>query len=272
MVEIYSTSLRNTLSACVPSAVKSFLVATVLFGPTTGRVIRLLGPRKNVHGIRFDLNSTNLAIREVANLYFNRRERAELDLVRRHIMRSDVTQVVELGASIGFIAANLVFTKQVEYLGVEASPRLAREAELNIDRNNRWGSAWRIVNRCLDYSGRDEVEFGERASSLIGKVGNTNKVGKGATVVRVPAATFGGIVRKHGLRDFALIADVEGVEADLLFRDAESLRDCRIMVAELEDTAEYTIDQQVARARELGFELEERFRNVFAFRRRMRPH
>jgi hypothetical protein len=44
------------------------------------------------------------------------------------------------------------------------------------------------------------------------------------------------------------------------------------MVAELEDTAEYTIDQQVARAKEIGFELEERFRNVFAFRRNVRTN
>jgi len=259
MVPTYATSFRNTLSSFVPNPIKHFLVAKVLFGPTTGKLIRLLGPARNLKGIRFDVNSANLAVGEVANLYFNRRERAEFDLVRRHILRSDVTKIVELGASIGFIASNLVHSKKIDYLGVEGSPRLTREARVNVENNNRTGSDWRVENFCIDYSGREHVEFAESSDSLVGQVG------RGGNGVRVPAVTLGELVRRYDLRDFALIADIEGAEDDMLFRDASALEGCKIFVVELEDTPQHSIDDQVRRAEEIGFELRERFRNVFAF-------
>jgi len=263
MIPTSSTTLRNSLSAIVPTPVKNYLVTKVLFSPTVGRVLRLVGPGRTLKGLRFDLRSPNLSIDEVANLYFDRRERAEYDMVRRHILRCDVPQIVELGVSIGFIAANLVFSKKVNYFGIEASPRLAREAAMNIRNNDRWDSAVRIENLCIDYTGREHVEFGESYNSLVGKLGRTN-----GTLVRVPAATFSEIVRRLDLHDFALISDIEGGEAEVLFQDPESLRGCRIIVAELDNTPRFTIDQQAARLEELGFELRERFRNVFAFCRR----
>src|SRR5687768_12720374 len=137
MIPTYSTTLRNTLSSFMPTPVKDYLVRRVFFSPTVGRVLRAVGPERTLKGLRFDLRSPNVSLDEVANLFFDRRERAEYDLVRRHILRSDVTQIVELGVSIGFIAANLVHSKKVSYFGVEASPRLAREAQTNISNNDR---------------------------------------------------------------------------------------------------------------------------------------
>ncbi len=262
MVPIHSTTLRNTFSAYVPTPVKDYLVRRVLFSPTVGKVLRLIGPATTLKGLRFDLRSPNVSLDEVANLFFDRRERAEYDLVRRHILTSDIPNIVELGVSIGFIAANLVHTKKVNYFGIEASPRLAREARDNIRNNDRWSSVWRVENLCIDYGGREYVNFGESYNSLVGKVGRLN-----GTEVRVPAATFGEIVRRFGLDDFALIVDIEGAEGDVLFSDPDSLRGCRMIVVELENTRRFTIEQQAARLAELGFELRERFRNVFAFGR-----
>jgi hypothetical protein len=263
IVPTYSTTLRNSLSALFPTRIKKVLVRRVFFSPAVGRVLRFVGPKTTLKGLRFDLRSPNLSLDEVANLYFDRRERAEYDMVRRHILRSDTTQIVELGVSIGFIAANLVFSKKVDYFGIEASPRLAREGLVNLRNNDRWGSRIRVENLCIDYTGRDYVEFGESQNSLVGKLERRNGM-----LVRVPAATFGGIVQRFGLHDFALISDIEGGEAEVLFRDPESLRGCRMIVAELENTSRYTMQQQVARLEEIGFELRERFRNVFAFGRR----
>ena len=260
IVPTYSTTLRNNLSSFFPTRFKNLLVTRVFFSPAVGRVLRFVGPKTTLKGLRFDLRSPNLSLGEVANLYFDRRERAEHDMVRRHILHSDVTQIVELGVSIGYIAANLVFAKKVSYCGIEASPRLAREAHVNIRNNDRWGSDIRIENVCIDYTGRQYVEFGESHNSLVGKLGRRN-----GTLVRVPAATFSEIVRRLELRDFALITDIEGAEAEILFKDPESLRGCRIIVTELENTSRYTIRQQAARLEEIGFELRERFRNVFAF-------
>lgn len=263
IVPTYSTTLRNTLSSFLPTRFKNLLVTRVFFSPAVGRVLRFVGPETTLKGLRFDLRSPNLSLGEVANLYFDRRERAEHDMVRRHVLRSDVAQIVELGVSIGFIAANLVFSKKVSYFGIEASPRLAREGLANIRNNDRWGSAIRVENLCIDYTGREYVDFGESYNSLVGKVGGRNR-----TPVRVSAATFSEIVRRFELRDFALITDIEGAEAEILFNDPESLRGCRIIVTELENTPRYTMQQQAARLAELGFELRERFRNVFAFGRR----
>ena len=263
MISTYSTSVSNTLRALVPAHIKHFLVARLFFGQTTGRLIRLAAPKKNLKGLRFDVNSDNISLAEVADLYFNRRERAEFDLVRRHILQSDIVNIVELGVSIGFIASNIVFTKKVNYLGIEASQRLAREARANVESNNQSDSMWRIENFCIDYSGADYVEFAESTDSLAGRVGSGSGQG-----VLVPAARFGDLIRRCGMQNFALIADIEGSEADILFKDEESLRSCRLIVAELEDTAEFSTDDQVRRAQEIGFELRELYGHVFAFRRR----
>lgn len=263
MVPMSSTTLRNTFSAYVPTPVKDYIAKKLFFSPTVGRALRLIGPKRTLKGLRFDLRSPNVSLEEVTNLFFDRRERAEYDLVRRHILASDIGQIVELGVSIGFIAANLVFSKKVNYLGIEASPRLAREACINIRNNDRWGSVWSVENFCIDYTGSEYVRFGESYNSLVGKLGRRN-----GTEVQVPATTFGAIVRRFGLQDFALIADIEGAEGDVLFRDPDSLRGCRIIVTELENTPRFSIQEQAARLEELGFELRERFRNVFAFARR----
>ncbi len=246
----------------MPPSVKHFLVAKVFFGPSTGRLIRMLGPKRNLRGLAFDLGSRNLAVAEVANLYFNRRERAELDFVKRHVIASDITNIIELGTSIGFIASNIVYTKRVRYVGIEGSPRLAHDARINIHNNNRTNSTFLIDNFCIDYSGREYVEFDQENDSLVGRVRSG-----GANSVSVKAVRLQDVLAAHPMKDFALIADVEGAEADVLFKDEQSLENCRLIVAELEDTAEYTLDDQVRRAREIGFELKERFRNVFAFGR-----
>lgn len=64
---------------------------------------------------------------------------------------------------------------------------------------------------------------------------------------------------------FALITDIEGAEVDLLQNDIESLRNCALIVAELENTRTWSIDDQVEALRESGFDVAESYGNVFVF-------
>ena len=146
-----------------------------------------------------------------------RSNRRNFDLVRRHILRSDIAQIVELGVSIGFIAANIVASNKVNYFGIEASPPRSRGLRQH---SQQRPLEFSVARRefLYRYTGREYVKFGEGYNSLVGKVGRLN-----GTEIQLPAATFGDIVRRFDLHDLALIVDIEGAEAEVLFRDPASL-------------------------------------------------
>ena len=52
---------------------------------------------------------------------------------------------------------------------------------------------------------------------------------------------------------------------DLLQKDIDSLRNCALIVAELENTPTWSIDDQVEALRESGFDVVESYGNVFVF-------
>ena len=64
---------------------------------------------------------------------------------------------------------------------------------------------------------------------------------------------------------YVLITDIEGAEVDLLQNDIDTLRNCALIVAELENTPTWSIDDQVEALRESGFDVVESYGNVFVF-------
>lgn len=64
---------------------------------------------------------------------------------------------------------------------------------------------------------------------------------------------------------FALITDIERAEVDLLRNDIDSLSNCTLIVAELENTTMWSIDDQIAALCEFGYDVAESYGNVFAF-------
>lgn len=266
MISHHNAGWRNKLSALLPENTKNFLANHVLFGPLSGRLLRMVGPPRNVSGLSFDLASNAIPDEEVAAIYFNRRERIELDFVRRYVVPLGVQEVIELGTSIGFIASNILHRRQVTYFGIEASPRLAETAKENLTRNNRFDSKWQIANRCIDYGDRKTITFVERRSSLSGSKSEEEEGN-----IEVQTARFGDLVRQQGFKNYALISDIEGAEADIFFNDGDVLQHCQAIVAELEPTPRYSLDDQINCLIDLGFVMDARFGNVFAFGRAV-PH
>lgn len=74
------------------------------------------------------------------------------------------------------------------------------------------------------------------------------------------------IVENHTKsKNFTLITDVKGAEADFFFYDQESMRDCTKIICELEETTKFKIDDQIKKINDLGFEIIEKYGRVFYF-------
>ncbi len=65
--------------------------------------------------------------------------------------------------------------------------------------------------------------------------------------------------------EFTLITDIEGAEAEVFFKDKNSLKMCSQIIAELDNTLSYSIDEQVDQLLSYGFKMKERYGNVFVF-------
>ena len=66
---------------------------------------------------------------------------------------------------------------------------------------------------------------------------------------------------------FTLITDIEGMESEIFFYDAEALQKCQCIIAELENTHLYSINDQIKKLTDIGFKLEAFKKNVGVFLR-----
>ena len=83
---------------------------------------------------------------------------------------------------------------------------------------------------------------------------------------KVSAVTLSEIIKKYLVKNqFTLITDIEGAEANIFFKDANSLKLCETIIVEIEKTKKYTIKQQILQIKKLGFRIVEFYNNVFVF-------
>ena len=170
-----------------------------------------------------------------ASLFWGIYESAEVRFVQRHLGRS--LDVIELGASIGAVSCVIrsVLPAARRVVCVEADPVLASLATENLHRNA--GSApFDVVNRAIDYTGAGEGEatFARRDQSTSGALVGLH--GGETETFAVRRTTVASLAREYGLREYALVSDIEGAEAGLIASAPESLDGCRQIIIELHDT------------------------------------
>ena len=68
-------------------------------------------------------------------------------------------------------------------------------------------------------------------------------------------------------KKYTLITDIEGAESEIFFKDVKSLKNCEMIIAELEDTAKYSIIKQLRQLKKIGYSIIEYYSNVYVFQK-----
>jgi FkbM family methyltransferase len=205
-----------------------------------------------------------------AMLFWNVYESAEIRFVQRYL-KPDL-DVVELGSSLGVMACQIRARLQSDrkLICVEANPPLALVIQQHLALNGFEDNTTVVVG-AIDYSGGDTTHFITGENSLQGR--KTHGV-KGTT--QTPAFTLEQLLKEHSMQDYALVCDIEGAEAGIIFQGGEALKGCRQIVIELHeivlDSRPVSVDEMIDElVMHRGFHLRDRYGTVCVFDRETYP-
>jgi FkbM family methyltransferase len=221
------------------------------------------------NGCSIDTNSPVVTPWVRSLLFWGFYERAELRFVKKYLPAD--CDVIELGGSIGVVSS--LIARRLEpgrqLISVEANPDSIRLLRENAERNAT-GSRVSVHNRAIAYGERPldfvEIAFGE--SNLAAWVSRQSDSQQRLT--RVPATTLAALLSEHGIREYALVSDIEGAEAGLFLLGGQELENCTLIIVELHPTKalghQYSVPDLVRILTEaLGFSLKDQHRDVYVF-------
>jgi FkbM family methyltransferase len=243
------------------------VVGSILTAPVMGRAIALVtGDTFRSRGLRVDTSYPAVTPVVKAMLFWNMYESAEIRFVQRYLKPD--RDVVELGSSLGVMACQIRARIEPErkLVCVEASPQLAPVIQKNLALNGFTGHTT-VVTGAIDYSGAETVSFAEGGNTLQGQ-----KAEAGAQTTSTPAVTLEKLLADHQINDYALVCDIEGAEAGIIFQGQGSLRSCRQIVIELHDAEcngrRVSVDEMAdALVQQHGFRQVDRYGTVCVFDR-----
>jgi len=179
-------------------------------------------------GFTVDTNNDSIPQCNAASLFWGLYERKEIEFVRKFLRRN--LDVIELGSSLGVISLHIVKCqdRNQKTICVEANPYLIKTIEENIKLNVSWKKV-EVLNRAIDYSGQSEVTFYISKNNLGSHVSHNED----AQPTLVKTATLKELIYNYQIKDFALVSDIEGAEAGMIFKDKEALIQCKQIIIEL---------------------------------------
>jgi FkbM family methyltransferase len=218
-------------------------------------------------GLRVRTNSAAISPSVKAQLFFGIFESAEIRLVQRYL--SGRLPVVELGAGAGVVSAAIAqrLAAGLRHICVEANPALIPVLSTNC--KSGADSAAVILNAAVDYSGTATAALRTEGPYLRSRV----TIPGPETSMIVPTTRLRDLVRTFELAAYALVCDIEGGEAGILFDDGDALRNCREICIELHRTkyrgSTFTQNDLLKTLRDThGFELVMSIGNVHYLRAR----
>jgi FkbM family methyltransferase len=256
-----NTPVLRILKNKVPNFIK-FIVIWVF----SQKLIRWIVVRQSqtLRRVRYDLKSVPSDC--VAPIYLGVWESAEIYMARKYLAGEEF--VIECGASLGVVAASFLTGNADcrEYLAIEANPGTFQ----TLVRQMKAYPVVKCINVAVAYPA-GYVEFAA-TSILGGRVATNNSIADKSKSFLVQGSELRTIVSGGALgelpQSFSLILDIEGAEGDIFSQDTAFVQRANFIVCELEDTERYSIDEQICKLDEIGFDLLERFDNVMAFKSR----
>lgn len=240
------------------SKAKSLVARLLVSPPMAAAVSAVSRHRIRSHDLVFDTADPIVSRRVEAKLRFNLYEGAEIRFARRHLRGMDT--LVDLGSSLGFTASHAVHAMgpKGRLVSVEANPALIGFLRRTLEEHAR-GWDIRIENAAIAY-GTETATLQFSDATMAGRLSEL-----GTTV---PATTLSALLERHGIGDYALLADIEGAEAQILTEDAGALSGCRRAVLELHDTPDLSVAEMIERFGACGLDLLHRRGPVVALARR----
>lgn len=249
------------------------VVASCLCNGITGSLVRRLYSKQlPAQGCSILVgDSSQVSNRTCSTIRFGLYESAERRFIKRYLCPD--LPVIELGAGIGVVSSVIgqKLNHGVELISLEANPRLADLLAKNVQRNAPH-VAHSIVQAVVDYGNEDGrsgfvIDPNHLCSSVLADNHNTD-----GAIVDVECATLSSLRNARSLNKYQLVCDIEGGEAGILEREAETLRHCQLMIIELHDctyrdqslSAEAMSRQLVA---DHDFELLDKYGNVYVYAR-----
>lgn len=165
-----------------------------------------------------------------AMLFWEIYESAEVRFVERYIDAS--LDVIELGSSIGgvscVIASRLAGSRSLSCVeaNIEVIATLRRNLSRNMPKKN-----FNVIHGAISYGASGTVNFTAGPSTLTAGLYREPTVTERS--ISVPRVTLADVIRQSGLRNYALVCDIEGAEVELIICDPSALAGCRRLIIEL---------------------------------------
>lgn len=243
------------------------LVRNMLISDMMGDLIRFFNGEVRIGQLKFGISSKQIRGKIVALLFFNKYEKEELDLIRTH-MRRDLP-IIDLGSSLGVVAATAASLSNEKVTCVEANPQLIEIISENFKRNGKGKADFSIVNGAIcdeNYTDKS-IYFSSRGSNELGRICDAETEG----AIEVKAVLLSDIVKEKVKDAFVLISDVEGAESAFLYNDAQALKKCTQLFIELHPVnwngVELSVDDLRKQITSLGFEEKEQRGTNFYYAR-----
>ena len=247
-IDLKTTSLERKLKRLVSPNIKSFLLYFLL-NSYVGKALKFFKIRWNLFGGKFDYSL--VSDKDAAKIFWGIWESAEIRFAKRFAFSSTI---IELGSSVGVTLGVLSNIRQhTKFICIEAS--LENFEKLNslkllLPTNNEYI----LVNKAIAY-GVDKVCF--EFTTATGSKINEKTTGLGSYV---DATTLSDVLEENQIdSEYTLLADIEGAEEAVFFKDEAALKKCVLIIAELENTSSHTIDEQISKLQDIGFRLTERY-------------
>lgn len=254
-MEVKTTSLERRIKSIIPANYKNILIFFLTMS-LWGKIIKISRIKTNLFGGVFDYSLVNN--KQAARIFWGFWESAEIRFAKR-FANSEI--IIELGSSVGVtlgVLSNML--KDKTFICIEASPRNFSKLTLLKEKLNK-NNKYILINKAIAY-GVKKIGF-STTDNIIGSKINTNNE---QTIV--VATTLANILKEHRVnKNFTLITDIEGAESEVFFKDKNALKLCSEIIAELENTFSYSIEEQVDKLSKYGFKVKERYGNVFVFTR-----
>ena len=129
---------------------------------------------------------------------------------------------------------------------VEANPALINTLTENVNAYKKVENTIKVYNKAISYSG-EEVVLSITEDSTETAISKTPSTGN---VIKVQPITLHELVSENNLRDYTLVCDIEGAEAEILNEEDSAVRSCKHLFLELHDTSykgrNYSVDDLVS--------------------------
>jgi len=209
------------------------IIGPLLANAWTGAIAaRLLRNRIPHRGFTIDTSNPVVSAKIKAALLIGAYESGEYRFIRKHLPKN--ADVLELGGSLGVISCTIRrhIDPARKLVIVEADPRLAASLRENLEINGCAGNA-EVIQVAISYDDSKTVSFALGESSVSGRLAAD---APHLPTIEVTAQTLSGIVEAHGLTDFCLVSDIEGIEWRMLRNDLDCLSRARLIIMETHDS------------------------------------